>query len=180
AGRKALSSEFREFVKSRGLAGELKSLLRTRLVQEFRRRDGKTKENKAIDMSLRTKALISLIGDYLKRTSRGLSLSVLLPDYGLSTSDILSGDDISQALGLRDSYLPHNEGHPLLVNIVDALRSATEAPGTEGTCVSVQTDPPEAFLTLEEKLRALEDAAATPARNNDEDRHGRLEERMLR
>ncbi|KAF4736186.1 oxidative DNA demethylase, partial [Perkinsus olseni] len=90
AERKALSSEFREFVKSRGLAGELKSLLRTRLVQEIRRRDGKTKENRAIDMSLRTKALISLIGDYLKRTSKDLSLSVLLPDYGLSTSDILS------------------------------------------------------------------------------------------
>ncbi|KAF4677121.1 hypothetical protein FOL47_003309 [Perkinsus chesapeaki] len=174
-----------EFVKSRGLAGELKSLLRTRLVQEFRRRQRNGDEVKANDHSLRTKAMISLIGDYLKQTKKDLSLSVILPDYGLTSSDLLTGEDIIQALGLQEVPLATDEQSPVLASIVDAIKQAASRPRNHmvppGTAAaSVQTEPPEPSQTLEDKLRALENAAASMSSANDNDRHVRLEERMIR
>lgn len=100
-----------------------------------------------------------------------------------------------QALGVLDSQLVLDKENPLLLNIVNGVsntkrasesaRWRTKAPGPPHSlelriCASSQTDPPEGFLTLEEKLRALEDVAAAASAGNDEDRHRRIEERMLR
>ncbi|CAJ1378011.1 unnamed protein product [Effrenium voratum] len=154
-----------------GIAKQLKSELRFRLIQSLH----KASHLKALEVDdrlpLAERAQFSLILEFLRHRSKDCSLSVLLPECGMAAADVLTPDEVKQTLSLQRIFALADDQdsgkEPLLVRVLDALARARPPQGT----VAIQTEKEGLGQSLDEKLRAC----VVPS---DRDRRS-AEERML-
>eukprot|EP00928_Gymnodinium_smaydae_P014616 TRINITY_DN15382_c0_g3_i1.p1 TRINITY_DN15382_c0_g3~~TRINITY_DN15382_c0_g3_i1.p1 ORF type:complete len:1808 (+),score=339.24 TRINITY_DN15382_c0_g3_i1:48-5426(+) len=176
-----------------GISKKLKSELRFQLIEslqrEARQRTRGRGDAGSVDApipatappALADKAIFSLILELLRSKEKLYSLSVLLPECGMSTGDVLSDEEIAHILSLQRVPLfasccksPEEQAvaKPLLERLLEALAAMREPlRSTQG----VQTDGGGIGQDLESKLRAcespMEEALARDRRS--------VEERML-
>lgn len=152
-------------VKNTGIQKRLKSELRFRLIESLNRESNPTRVD-AARPPLEERALFSLILEVLKKHSKHFSVSVLLPECGMATSDVLTRTEVAKVFSLRGLSLVEEDDQSLLENcLASCARESTQS--TSGT----QTDPEEA-RSLNAKLQAC--MSKDPTKD-----YRTIEERML-
>ncbi|CAE7827698.1 unnamed protein product, partial [Symbiodinium sp. KB8] len=122
---------------------------------------------------LAERALYSLVLEFLRHRQKDYSLSVLLPECGMTSSDVLAADEVGQALSLQKSpayRLASKMGDEPLLDRLLRVVAASEEPICNAT--GVQTDPQGIGETIDEKLRACAVSGEHKDRRT-------MEERML-
>eukprot|EP00434_Breviolum_minutum_P034842 symbB.v1.2.030843.t1/scaffold3409.1/size109594/11 len=133
---------------STGIAKQLKSELRFRLIRSLQ----KASHLKAVDagdsrLPLQEKALFSVILEFLRHRKKDCSISVLLPESGMASADVLSPEEVCQALSLPKAFSKES-CEPFLVRALDSLTKP------EPRSASTQTESEGIGQSLDEKLRA--------------------------
>jgi len=148
-------------VSKTGIEKRLKSELRFRLIESLHKdgkaaRTGEQRSQVAGSASLRDRAFFSIILEFLKAREKYYALSVLLPECGLQSDEVLSREEIGQVLSVTRvpafSACSIDEGSgPLLEQLFFELSSlAKPTVTTQG----IQTDDDGVGQGLEAKLQA--------------------------
>eukprot|EP00439_Symbiodinium_sp_Y106_P044652 s4336_g5.t1 len=180
-----LHAEVAAAAEKTGIAKSLKSEMRFRLIQSLH----KASHLQAFDpddrVPLAERALYSLVLErslpafaisarwFLRHRQKDYSLSVLLPECGMTSSDVLAADEVGQALSLQKSpayRLASKMGDEPLLDRLLRVVAASEEPICNAT--GVQTDPQGIGETIDAKLRACAVSGEHKDRRT-------IEERML-
>jgi hypothetical protein len=165
----AVQARVSHAVQKTGISKQLKSTLRHRLIQSLQHEVQRTQERGAVSdeesilptarPGLAETALFSLVVEFLRSKSKMYSLSVLLPECGMTPGDILTQEEVGDALALQRLHIsatcPTEADAPSqLERILGAIATLTKP---LQTTISTQTDDPDGVgQSLDQKLLACE------------------------
>ena len=149
---KAFKLKLYESFQQSGIDQSLKAQLRLQLIQLFQKKSGVNYKNDS-DGSLFISAINSIIVDHLQHQNYQYSLSVLLPECGLPSHQLLKRDDIVKVLRLnrliRNQNVEDTRSSLLLQSFGQLIKMDTSSSDKE-----IQTDPRD---TLDKKLKTLDE-----------------------
>ncbi|KAJ3100297.1 oxidative DNA demethylase [Physocladia obscura] len=167
--RKEFRYNMFENLKDSGIADKLKSQLRAKLVAQLKQKSLFSSRASPVDSknsSLINRAIDSLVVDYLKRRGNEFTLSVFLPECGLTgNGGILQQDDIYRVFHIDKgasgttlvktfrSYVDQfPESSSIIVKLLESLSKVFETPSHEKEC---QTNMDEEE-TVDSEIRRLD------------------------
>ncbi|KAJ3226338.1 oxidative DNA demethylase [Clydaea vesicula] len=161
-----------------GIADKLKSQLRSKLIAEISLKNNQfqLKNKDQSESTLYNKIVDSLIVGYFKSREFDFSLSVFLPESGISRPrQLLTNEDIIHILHLKKTN-NLKEPQPLLINLFHAISLLTNQP-TANKEIQTEVEPDD---IIEWKIRETENVSKITAKEKDRLNAFALEERMLR
>ena len=93
-----------ENFKESGLLSKLKTSLRTNLLERLQKPSQKeAKDDSNKPLYLRDKFLACVVSEYLQKSNKEYSLSILLPESNLEEEDCLNFNELSEIINLNKS-----------------------------------------------------------------------------